>query len=275
MSTVSSSGRGLSVRTFRAGAAVAISNWIQKLPDGKVWSMSARRAPVESGNPQSKGPVPILPGPLKKDGTQARGREARATILEAAEAVFAEQGFKAASLDEIGRRAAMSKHRMLHYFPSKRALYEAVVAQLMDFVGDMVALYDDDRGSRFAALDLWIDKLAERPTLSRLSLFEMAAPPAEDSPRSFAPFGEQITAAFEEVFRKLVPKAESEECLHFISAIQGVTLLYAASLNEAFFRGGRAHQRRMHERHRELVRSTANHLLSKISASSHDSFEKR
>jgi AcrR family transcriptional regulator len=228
--------------------------------------MSARKTGFASTATRNR-PVGERGG--RTPATQARGREARTKILEAAELVFAQRGFGAASLDEIGRQAEMSKHRILHYYPSKQALYQAVVEELMSFVSEMLALYeqDDDRDPSFAALDLWVDKLAERPTLARLSLFEMAGPPDEGSPRSFSPFAERITSAFEEVFRRLVPDAEPEERLHFICTIQGATLLYAASLHEAAPRRNRDDRRRLHERHRTLVRRTASELLREIGAS--------
>lgn len=52
-----------------------------------------------------------------------------AEIVEAALAVFAEKGFAAAKLDEIARRAGVSKGALYLYFPTKEALFRAVVEQ--------------------------------------------------------------------------------------------------------------------------------------------------
>ena len=203
-------------------------------------------------------------------GTQQRGREARATILEAAEFVFAQEGYGAASLDAIGHRAGMSKHRILHYFRSKKALYESVIAEVLSFVGEMIELYEqvDERDPSLAALELFVDQLAARPTLARLALFEMIGPESADSPRSISPFTEQIAASFEPAFKRLAPNAKPEEMLLFWSTIQGATLLYSASISGDTSRRTRAQREQNHERHRALVLSTARHLLKEIDANS-------
>jgi TetR/AcrR family transcriptional regulator len=48
-------------------------------------------------------------------------------ILAAAEALFAEQGFEAASMSAIAARAGVSKANIFHHFSSKNALYLAVL----------------------------------------------------------------------------------------------------------------------------------------------------
>ena len=52
-----------------------------------------------------------------------------AEIVEAALAVFAEKGFAAARLDEISRRAGVSKGALYLYFSTKEELFRAVVEQ--------------------------------------------------------------------------------------------------------------------------------------------------
>jgi AcrR family transcriptional regulator len=57
-----------------------------------------------------------------------RRKEARpAEILDAALSVFAEKGFAAARLEQVARRAGVSKGTLYLYFDSKEALFEAVV----------------------------------------------------------------------------------------------------------------------------------------------------
>ncbi|WP_179775937.1 TetR/AcrR family transcriptional regulator [Amycolatopsis endophytica] len=50
-------------------------------------------------------------------------------MLEVAEAVFAERGFAAASMDEIAERVGVSKPMLYEYFNSKEGLLLACVAQ--------------------------------------------------------------------------------------------------------------------------------------------------
>ncbi|MBD3678628.1 MAG: TetR family transcriptional regulator C-terminal domain-containing protein [Rhodobacteraceae bacterium] len=53
-------------------------------------------------------------------------------ILEAALDVFSAEGFKGATLDKIAKRAELSKPNLLYYFPSKEAIYVALLGHLMD-----------------------------------------------------------------------------------------------------------------------------------------------
>src|SRR5687767_2430630 len=59
-----------------------------------------------------------------------RGRDAarsREAILDAAEVLFAAQGFATTSLQEIGERAGVSRGTPGYFFGSKEALYRAVL----------------------------------------------------------------------------------------------------------------------------------------------------
>jgi TetR/AcrR family transcriptional regulator len=60
--------------------------------------------------------------------TAARvGSDTVARILAAAETLFAEHGFDAASMSAIAERAGVSKANVFHHFSSKHALYQAVL----------------------------------------------------------------------------------------------------------------------------------------------------
>ena len=52
----------------------------------------------------------------------------RLLLLEAAEGVFLEQGYSTASMDDIARRAAMSKKTLYRLFETKESLFAAVIA---------------------------------------------------------------------------------------------------------------------------------------------------
>jgi TetR/AcrR family transcriptional regulator len=52
-------------------------------------------------------------------------------ILEAAEAIFAEAGFKGATTAEIAARAGVPKANLHYYFPTKAALYRAVIERVL------------------------------------------------------------------------------------------------------------------------------------------------
>ena len=56
----------------------------------------------------------------------------RTAILSAGLSVFAQFGFRGATLDQIADAAGMSKPNLLYYFPSKGAVHSALLAGLLD-----------------------------------------------------------------------------------------------------------------------------------------------
>ena len=61
---------------------------------------------------------------IRQQNTQA--------ILAAALEVFAAHGFRGATLDRIARAAQLSKPNLLYYFPSKEAVYLALLSTLLE-----------------------------------------------------------------------------------------------------------------------------------------------
>jgi TetR/AcrR family transcriptional regulator len=53
-------------------------------------------------------------------------------ILEAGLDVFAKQGFRGATLDQIAEVAGLSKPNLLYYFPSKDAIYAAILDRQLE-----------------------------------------------------------------------------------------------------------------------------------------------
>ncbi|HSH27844.1 MAG TPA: TetR/AcrR family transcriptional regulator [Wenzhouxiangella sp.] len=56
-------------------------------------------------------------------------------LLEAAAATFSEGGYAASSIAAIARRAGLSKSTVFHHFPSKEALYLAVIREAVEDFG--------------------------------------------------------------------------------------------------------------------------------------------
>jgi AcrR family transcriptional regulator len=68
--------------------------------------------------------------PSGKTGTKGVPRPVReAQILEVASAMFAEQGYHATSMEEVARRAGVTKPIVYSYFGSKEGLYASSVRQ--------------------------------------------------------------------------------------------------------------------------------------------------
>ncbi len=65
--------------------------------------------------------------------TRPRGQNRKAAaILDAALEVFAQNGFRGATLDQIAERAGLSKPNLLYYFPSKDAIHAALLEGLLE-----------------------------------------------------------------------------------------------------------------------------------------------
>ena len=99
----------------------------------------------------------------KTSGKWMRGRlatnQTRATILDAAETVFAEAGFAGASMRAIAQRAEVNQPLIHYHFESKDRLYAEVIHRRAA----------DINGRRLAALDVLIEQAAPRaPSLEDL-----------------------------------------------------------------------------------------------------------
>jgi TetR/AcrR family transcriptional regulator len=108
------------------------------------------------------------PAPRQATRIQRKNRKA---ILEAALAIFSARGFGGATIDRIAERAGMSKPNLLYYFPSKEALYVAVLEDTLDeWLEPLAAL--DPAGDPVAELSRYISVKLEmsrtRPEASRL-----------------------------------------------------------------------------------------------------------
>ena len=79
-------------------------------------------------------------------GEYAKTRKRREAILDAALEVFAEGGYRAGSLREVAQRVGISEAGLLHHFPNKVALLEAVLDRRDDRSRAMVP-FDADNGA--------------------------------------------------------------------------------------------------------------------------------
>lgn len=100
----------------------------------------------------------------------------RAAILDAAERLFAEQGFEATSLNQVGAEAGVSRGTPGYFFGSKADLYQAVLDRSFTEVREAVregrarALASNESAETIlaGAVSDYFDFLAARPNFVRL-----------------------------------------------------------------------------------------------------------
>ena len=98
--------------------------------------------------------------------------QTRERILEAAELVFADNGYHEALVDEIGRQTSMSKGGVYFHFPSKEDLFFAVMDRLANKLvrraEKAAASADSPVAAAEAALGAVVSALSKRKRLARL-----------------------------------------------------------------------------------------------------------
>jgi AcrR family transcriptional regulator len=63
------------------------------------------------------------------------------TILDAALAIFVEQGFERTRMQEIANRSAVSYGLAYHYFSSKEAVFRTLVEMALAAAGSLIAMF--------------------------------------------------------------------------------------------------------------------------------------
>jgi AcrR family transcriptional regulator len=114
----------------------------------------------------------------EREGRTARKGERRDAILAAALDEFSAQGFAAARLDDVAKRAGVAKGTIYLYFRDKEALFQELVRSLLTpVVGSVEALRDANIPIRMLAdrlIDLFVDEIfgTRRRDVIRLMITE-------------------------------------------------------------------------------------------------------
>lgn len=181
-----------------------------------------------------------------------RGRDperSREAILDAAERLFAERGYEASSLQEVGTRAGLSRAAPGYFFGSKAELYRAVLDRAFDEVraavraGRARALAGNHPPEAVlaGAVADYYDFLAARPNFVRLIEREaLGGSPIGDEVAPRLAAGQEALAAISEELG--LGEAESAESAHLLLSIvalcwfplvHGPTLLRSIGLDAA------------------------------------------
>ncbi|YCH31990.1 HTH-type transcriptional regulator RutR [Erwinia sp. D4-22] len=100
----------------------------------------------------------------------------RSAILDAALEYFSQFGMHGTSLDKVAERAGISKTNLLYYFPSKEALYIAVLKDILDvWLAPLRALREDQEPLTAIRhyIQLKLEVSRDHPQASRLFCLEM------------------------------------------------------------------------------------------------------
>ena len=113
------------------------------------------------------------PPPRKATRIQKKNRKA---ILQAALEVFSKRGFGGSTIDRIAERAGLSKPNLLYYYPSKEAIYVAVLEDTLEFWLEPLAALDPggdpiEEIGRYVSAKLEMSRA--RPEASRLFASEV------------------------------------------------------------------------------------------------------
>jgi AcrR family transcriptional regulator len=166
-------------------------------------------------------PSPDIPRRLPR-GTHGLDRDVveasqRTRLLEAVGRAVAERGYAAATIDDVVRRAGVSKKTFYEHFADKEdcflAAYEAASEELLERVREAHAIHDDWLERTRAGVRAYLRWLAAEPALARVFLIEVAAA----GPRALER-REALRDRYAELIRERRPSDLPFEILHAVVA---------------------------------------------------------
>jgi len=155
-------------------------------------------------------------------------QQADESILDRAAALFARRGFAKTSVQDVADAVGLSKAGLLHHFPSKDALWAAVLAQagglgdrVLDQVRPLPLGHERDR----RALDVLVDVALEHPGLVALLL----APVTSGATDETVPETEAAGAAALEAFGVDLETTAPERTVRVVGALTALAVLTIAA----------------------------------------------
>jgi TetR/AcrR family transcriptional regulator len=167
---------------------------------------------------------------MLKPRTRIQERNSKA-ILEAGLDVFSQHGFRGATLDQIAEVAGLSKPNLLYYFPSKDAVYLALLDHLLDTWLDPLRLMNpkgDPVTEVLSYVRRKLDLSRDYPRESRLFANEML----QGAPRMLAAIEGPLKTLVDEkaqVLRRWIAEGRIAPVhpIHLIFSIWALTQHYA------------------------------------------------
>jgi AcrR family transcriptional regulator len=180
-----------------------------------------------------------LTSPADKERNPARSR---AAILDAAERLFAEKGYEATSLNEVGAAAGVSRGTPGYFFGSKPELYRAVLERAF---AEVRAAVREGRERALAssqstdiilagAVSDYFDFLTARPNFIRLIEREALSGPRLPDGLSHLSAGQEALAAISaELGLDDAPSGEAAQLLLSIISLCWFPLIHAGTVAPA------------------------------------------
>jgi AcrR family transcriptional regulator len=166
----------------------------------------------------------------------------RAAILDAAEKLFAQKGFEATSLNEVGTAAGVSRGTPGYFFGSKADLYQAVLDRCFAEVREAVrtgreralASGQSPEAILAGAVSDYFDFLAARPNFIRLIEREALNDGPQLDDVSHLPAGQEALAAISaQLGLDDAPSGEAAQLLLSIIALCWFHLIHARTVAPA------------------------------------------
>lgn len=150
----------------------------------------------------------------------SKGERTIRRIMDAAEKLFAQHGFLAASLRDIAAEAGIQQPGLYNHFPSKEALYAAVLERSMRPIEERISRLLDGPVSAADVQRLPVEMLhlsAEHPHMSAL-FYQAIQALHEGSPAgNAAKWMQRLFALGREVNRQVIPEDEETVLLQGIA----------------------------------------------------------
>ncbi|OCT14728.1 transcriptional regulator [Paenibacillus pectinilyticus] len=159
---------------------------------------------------------------------------AKENISRAAIEVFIEKGYHAASIDDVARRAGISKGLLYNYFSGKADLLrELILSRIEEIVQVMKesATKPTPVEQLMYIAEHALQNVQERPSVYRFYLHIQTHPEADEVVSTYSQMlKEEMTRQSKlqvDIFRKMGVPDPHLQSLHFSTALHGMMLMYA------------------------------------------------
>lgn len=175
----------------------------------------------------------------------ARAERARASILAAAEDLFATKGFDATRITDVADAVKMTRAGLFYYFPDKESLFDAVLKEAFGPLAERLEQVLAKQGISIPerieqGLLAWVDTILTRPAIARLIL-RLVADGTKPITHGLLSDNNKIVmqfwALFEQGRQAGAIKPMHDNPFHVSAASIGMTVFYAVALDSLVPKG--------------------------------------